>query len=78
MGTYIDPLEGLEARPLETQVAVLATEVRNQRNSINGLRLDMKGLGGDVAALRKVLMSLAVSIAGSAVIFALSIFMVFK
>lgn len=31
----VDPLQGLEDRPIEAQVAVLANEVRNQRNTLS-------------------------------------------
>lgn len=38
----LDPLEGLEQRPLETQVAVLANEVRNQRNTLSDVRDELR------------------------------------
>lgn len=71
-------LDGIERQPPEVQVAVLVNEVRNQKNSINGLRTDMQGLSGDLAALRRVLLSFAISVAGSAIVFSLTIWAVFK
>lgn len=38
----LDPLDGLEARPLETQVAVLATEVRHQRNALESVLTELR------------------------------------
>lgn len=37
-----DPLEGLEARPLEAQVGILANEVRNQRNALSEVKEELR------------------------------------
>lgn len=75
---FIDPLDGLESRPLETQVAVLVTEARSLRNSHNGLRGDVTGLNKEMGSLRKALIGFALSVAASAVLFAATIFVVFR
>jgi amino acid transporter len=37
-----DPLEGLEQRPIESQVAVLANEMRNQRNALSDVKKELQ------------------------------------
>lgn len=63
----VDPLEGLEARPLETQVAVMATELRNQRNMLGGVVTELQGV-------RKALMTAALSVTGGLIVFAGTIY----
>jgi hypothetical protein len=58
----LDPLDGLENRPLEAQVAVLATEVRNQRNAISSL-------GSQTAGVQKALWYLIASIIIGIIVF---------
>lgn len=45
-----DPLDGIEDRPTRTQVAMLIVEIRNQRNTLNGIRQTLqwvlRSLGG--------------------------------
>lgn len=73
-----DPLSGLEARPMETQVAVLVAESRSQRNSMTGLRADVTQLRAEVAGLRRALIGFAMTVAASSVLFAGTIFVVFR
>lgn len=58
----VDPLDGLEARPLETQVAVLANEVRNQKNSLMNVREELQ-------AMKRALYGLVFTIIGSLIVF---------
>lgn len=37
-----DPLEGLETRPLDAQVGILANEVRNQRNMLTEVKEELR------------------------------------
>lgn len=37
-----DPLDGLESRTMEGQVAVLANEVRNQRNALSEVKSELR------------------------------------
>lgn len=46
-----DPLEGLERRSKDEQVAVLANEVRNQRNMLAEVKKEMEGLRRSLWAL---------------------------
>ena len=62
----IDPLDGLEARPLEVQVAVLAAEVRNQRNILNAV-------GGELVSFRRSIYSVTVAL----ILFAATVYSTF-
>jgi hypothetical protein len=46
-----DPLDGIESRPSSQQIAMLAVEMRNQRNAIAGLQHDLKWLVRGIWAL---------------------------
>ena len=61
----VDPLEGLEARPIETQVAVLANEVRNIRNSVTDV-------DADVVSMKRALYGLIFTILAGMIIFLLT------
>jgi len=61
----VDPLEGLEARPIETQVAVLANEVRNIRNSVTDV-------DADVVSMKRALYGLIFPILAGMIIFLLT------
>lgn len=63
----IDPLDGIEQRPLEVQVAVLCAELRNQRNMLSSVR-------SELGAVKKALYTVALTVTGSAVIFAITTF----
>lgn len=66
----IDPLDGLEQRPLEVQVAVMATELRNQRNMLGDALKE-------VGSLRKAIIGAAITFAGGSLIFAATIWVTF-
>jgi hypothetical protein len=46
-----DPLDGIEGRRPAEQIAMLAVELRNQRNALAGLQHDLKWLLRGVWAL---------------------------
>jgi len=60
-------LPGLEHQPLETQVAVLANEVRNQWGAL-------RRMSAEFASVKRALWGFALTIAASASLFALTIF----
>jgi hypothetical protein len=60
--SIIDPLDGLESRPIDTQVGVLANEVRNQRN----LLLETRAV---VAGVQKALWYLIATIVVGIIVF---------
>lgn len=58
----VDPLEGLEHRPIDVQVAVLANEVRNQRNTLGDVEREL-------SRTKQALWALVASIVAGIVIF---------
>jgi hypothetical protein len=62
----IDPLDGLQVHPLEVQVAVLAAEVRNQRNLLTAV-------GGELVSFRRSLYSVTVAL----ILFAATVYSTF-
>lgn len=62
----IDPLDGLESRPIDSQVAVLANEVRNQRNSLSDVREELR-------YVKRALWGVVLSVLGGMILFLASV-----
>lgn len=61
-----DPLEGLEARPLDAQVGVLANEVRNQRNMLGEVKSELR-------YVKRALWSVVFTVIGGMLLFLASV-----